>query len=83
MLVLHILNNSSGPLLNFVDTMLAYVNLIHGETDTKKGKKEEENEANIAKFLFKQNLYVMTLIHFLTYCFIDSLGIYHHAPLFP
>lgn len=44
----------------------------------KKGKKEEENEANIAKFLFKQNLYVMTLIYFLTYCFIDSLGIYLH-----
>lgn len=69
--VLHILNNSSGPLLNFVGTMLAYVNLIHGETDTKKkkGKKEEENEANIAKFLFKQNLYVMTLIYFFNILF--------------
>lgn len=35
--------------------MLAFVDLIHSETDTKKGKKEEENEANIAKFLFKQS----------------------------
>lgn len=39
MLVLHILNNSSGSLLNIVGTMLAYVNLIHDETDTKKRKK--------------------------------------------